>query len=432
MAERTDVDLTSYRKHLAAEVRASLTAGGFICGILGLVSSVLVYALDRTGVVQNVDSPMVFAGVAGAYSLAFWAVARTGRVRGPLLYGLFIPFLLLPTGLFVLAHFQMPGGAASYVTGPFSYLYFVMIILTGFVFDGRLSVLAGILSAAGYMFAYRLALPGLEQVVTPDPTLRQDLTAAPIYGFKALMMVFAGLLVAAFSSTVRRLVERTVREEQQKDRISRLFGQYVSEEVKDKIISEKSEISGERRTVVILFSDLRGFSSLAEGKDAADIVALLNDYFDAMVGRIAGAGGVVDKFIGDAVMAVFGGLMPLDNPAAAAVRAALSMREGLADLNRRLAARGIGPLDNGIGLHIGEVLQGPIGSRDRKEFTVIGDAVNTASRLEGLTRHLPHPILLSDAVHALLPPDLQGRCVNVGPTRLKGKQSEVSVFGISQ
>jgi class 3 adenylate cyclase len=430
MDTQPDVDITAFEKHLAAEARDAVVKGGLVSALLGFLSGAILLALLLAGAVDNLTSPVVFALSAGAYSLLLFFVAKTGRLEGGLLYLLILPFVMLPTFFFILTHFELPSGAASYITGPISYLYFHLIFMTAFLFDARLSILAGIVSAIGYEFSYSLAVIGLSRISVADPILRQDLTAAPIYLFKGVMMVFAGFLVAAMSGTVRRLIERTVREAHQKDRISRLFGQYVSQEVKDRIVSEKSELVGERRNVVILFSDLRGFSSFSEGREAEAIVALLNRYFDAMVGCISAHGGTVDKFMGDAVMAVFGGLVPLRNPAEAAAAAALAMRAKLAELNADLTASGLAPLENGIGLHYGEVLQGPIGSQERKEFTVIGDAVNVASRLESLTRDSGHRILLSEAVRERLPVALAARTVAVGPTKLKGKQAEVNVFAI--
>jgi len=181
--------------------------------------------------------------------------------------------------------------------------------------------------------------------------------------------------------------------------------------------------------VVVLFSDLRGFSTFAERRDPAEVVERLNAYFERMVDAINKEGGVVDKFIGDAIMAIFGGLKQLDNPCEAAVRAAVGMREALTELNASWAKEGLEPFDNGVGIHVGEVLQGPIGSRDRKQFTAIGDAVNSAARLEGLTKTNDQPILITDAVHAALPEELQRQFAPLGEVKVKGKRDSLAIFG---
>ena len=123
--------------------------------------------------------------------------------------------------------------------------------------------------------------------------------------------------------------------------------------------------------------------------------------------------------------------MPLDNPQQAAVDAALAMRIELAALNEHFRAQGLAPFDNGIGLHFGVVVQGSIGSSARKEFTVIGDAVNTAARLESACKDFPESILLSDTVHAALSPATQQRCTDHGAIAVKGKAEAIVVFGLA-
>ena len=132
--------------------------------------------------------------------------------------------------------------------------------------------------------------------------------------------------------------------------------------MREKLLRLTQDSVGERKTVVVLFSDIRSFTAWSEGVEPEQLVLQLNEYFDEMVAAITSRGGTVDKFIGDAVMAVFGGLLPLDDPAEAALDAALAMRGRLAALNVTRQQRGWATLDNGIGLHRGDVLQGTIGS----------------------------------------------------------------------
>jgi len=190
--------------------------------------------------------------------------------------------------------------------------------------------------------------------------------------------------------------------------------------------------AGERKEVVVLFSDIRDFTACCEESPPEDIVARLNEYFQEMVEAIGEHGGVVDKFIGDAVMAVFGGVLELDDPGVAAVKAAKGMRQRLARLNEQWKREDRPGFENGIGLHFGEVIQGSIGAERRKDFTVIGDAVNIASRLEGLTRKTGHAIIVSEALHARLPEVMQSTCTKLGSFPLKGRNAPVRVWGVSQ
>ncbi len=188
---------------------------------------------------------------------------------------------------------------------------------------------------------------------------------------------------------------------------------------------------GWRSRCVLLFSDLVGFTPLSASLEPADLFDLLNRYFELMAAAVLAEQGLLDKFIGDAVMAEFG--VPRSRgereEARAAVRAALAMQRGLEALNAELAATGRPPLRHGIGLHVGEVIAGNLGSSQRLEFTVVGASVNVASRLEGLTRRYPeHPILISGDLLALLPGELEVE--PLGAHRLKGWPVPLEVFAL--
>jgi adenylate cyclase len=155
------------------------------------------------------------------------------------------------------------------------------------------------------------------------------------------------------------------------------------------------ELGGEERRVTILFSDLAGFTTLAETLPPVGVVALLNEYLGAMTEVIYVERGTVGDFVGDAVLAYWGAPTEQPHQAARACRAALAMQSALTGLNARLGARGLPALNQRIGIHTGEVIVGNIGSEQHREFTVIGDAVNLASRLEGANKRFGTGILVS-------------------------------------
>ena len=174
-----------------------------------------------------------------------------------------------------------------------------------------------------------------------------------------------------------------------------------------------------------------GFTPLSAQLEPADLFSLLNRYFEAIAAAVIAEDGLLDKFIGDALMAEFG--VPRSRgdaaEALAAVRAALAMRASLQNLNDELAASGLPTLRQGIGLHFGEVIAGNLGSSQRLEFTVVGASVNVASRLEGLTRQFPeHSILISANVLALLPDQLEVQ--PLGAHRVKGWPEPLEVYGL--
>ena len=183
---------------------------------------------------------------------------------------------------------------------------------------------------------------------------------------------------------------------------------------------------GERKEVTVLFSDIRGYTTLTENLEAADVVSLLNDYFEAMVEAVFNYEGTLDKFIGDALMAVFGAPLPLQNHAWAAVQSALDMRHRLAKFNRDRANESLPEIRIGIGISSGEVVSGNIGSQRKMEYTVIGDGVNLSSRLEGITKEYGCDIVLSEHTYELCKDHIWVR--ELDRTRVKGKTTPVNIY----
>ncbi|HSQ65917.1 MAG TPA: adenylate/guanylate cyclase domain-containing protein, partial [Polyangiaceae bacterium] len=215
---------------------------------------------------------------------------------------------------------------------------------------------------------------------------------------------------------------------QERDKLKTTFGKYMTEAVMEHLMAGKVELGGETLTATILFSDIRSFTSISEKMDAKELVALLNEYFTEMVDVVIKEDGVVDKYIGDAIMAVFGAPVPKKDDALHAVRAAVGMRKALAHLNERLKARGATTIKTGIGIHTGEVVAGNIGSEKRMEYTVIGDTVNLASRLESSTKELGTPVLISDDTYQLVKDHIEARAVK--EITVKGRQQAVMTWEV--
>lgn len=232
-----------------------------------------------------------------------------------------------------------------------------------------------------------------------------------------------GLLADSFNEMVSSLRE--------KERMSR----YVSEFVRDAVKHDGETVTGCGETVeaTILFSDLRGFTTLSEQLEPSSLVGLLNEYLEAMTEAIQAHGGVVDKFIGDAVMAVFtsSGKEAEDHPQQA-VAAALAMVQSLQDLNHSLAGRNLPPLANGVGIHVDQVIRGSVGSRrHRMDLTVLGDGVNLAARLESLSKTGEETcIFISGEVADRLRD--RSFLLDRGSQQVKGRQSLVQVYELSR
>jgi adenylate cyclase len=216
----------------------------------------------------------------------------------------------------------------------------------------------------------------------------------------------------------------------EKRKMKRLFGRYVSKDVYAQLVAnpELAKLGGKRRDMTVLFSDIRGFTSVTERGNPEEIVAQLNEYFSKMVEIVFRHKGTVDKFVGDMVMALFGA--PLDDPdhAEHAVRAAIDMVEELGRLNKDWKARGMAQLDIGVGINSGEMIAGNIGSSSIMSYTVIGDNVNLGSRLESLNKDYKTRIIMSDATRTRLTQPYETRAL--GDVVVKGKSTPVAIFEI--
>jgi adenylate cyclase len=228
-----------------------------------------------------------------------------------------------------------------------------------------------------------------------------------------------GNLAAAFN----RMVVALKREAFVRD----LFGQYVSPQVARLAIEKEGSLEGQVIECTVLFVDIRRFTALAEVLPPARLIGTLNRYFERMLVVVESEGGIVNKFGGDSLLAVFGSpLNPSPDHAERAVRAAMGMRVALADFNREQAAAEMPELQVGFGLATGELVAGNVGSDRKLEYTVIGDPVNLAARLQELTTELGASILMSEATarHA----GSVARLRSLGEIEVRGRAEAVEVF----
>ena len=229
-----------------------------------------------------------------------------------------------------------------------------------------------------------------------------------------------GDLARAFNAMLHGLRER--------ERLRGTLGRYVSDDVAERVLSERDDISlrGETRHVVVLFLDVRGFSSLSELLTPQELVALLNDYFHVMIEAVQRNGGVVNKFIGDAALCLWGAPRVIKDPELAAVKAALDMQRGADALSESRVARGLPVVGFGIGINAGEALAGNLGSVQRLEYTVIGDAVNLAQRLEAHAK--AGEVLVSESIFKMVSEQIEMELR--APVRLKGKTELVPLWEV--
>lgn len=230
-----------------------------------------------------------------------------------------------------------------------------------------------------------------------------------------------GVLAEAFNAMVAGLRE--------KERIAGTFGRHVGREIAEQLLHHEEELRGVERVVSVLFADLRGFTTRCERLAPGEAVELLNLYHEHMTGLIEESGGIVNQLVGDGIMALFGATGRSADHAGEAVAAGRAMLHGLVGLNAKLAARGFEPVRIGVGIHTGPAVVGTIGSPRRMEYTAIGDTVNTASRIESLTKELGHPLLVSAATFEAADP--RPAAARLEPVPIRGRSGEMTLYSVA-
>lgn len=229
-----------------------------------------------------------------------------------------------------------------------------------------------------------------------------------------------GVLADEFNAMVAGLRE--------KDRIAGTFGRHVGREIAEQLLRNEAELQGVERIVSVLFADLRAFTTRCESLAPADAVRLLNLYHEHMTGVIEEHGGIVNQLVGDGIMALFGATGECRRHADEATAAGRAMLRSLASLNAKLAEHRFEPVKIGVGINTGPAVVGTIGSPRRMEYTAIGDTVNTASRIESLTKELGRPLLISQATWEAADPKLAGeRLEGIG---IRGRSAEMVLYAV--
>lgn len=248
-----------------------------------------------------------------------------------------------------------------------------------------------------------------------DATFTEHLIEAPFF--------------LAFGAVTGFFRDHLHREQHRRDRAMDLFSRFVSPSVVEEIMSRGAILEGEETEATVLFADVRGFTSRCEGMSPPEVFNLLNRFFGEMVSIVFTQRGLLDKYIGDAVMAVFGVPIRSQDHAAHAVRAALAMIARLEELNAT-GYFGDDPIRIGIGIHTGPLMAGHVGCLERMEYTVMGDTVNVASRLQSLTKEYGVPILLSEATRTAIAgvDDLEFRELDL--VKVRGRTASLRIHAV--
>lgn len=296
-------------------------------------------------------------------------------------------------------------------------MLFLLAVLSGFRFHRRFTVYAG-----SAIFLVMVSL------LVYDIMHKQPFTMVDFFSHLTMLSALvATVFVSAFiSGRARAMVLENYNHMKATQHVTQVFGTYVNPEVAQQALEGNLELGGEERQLAVLFCDIRDFTGLSEQLSPSVLVALLNDFFGYMTAPVREQGGVVDKIIGDCVMALFGVPLPVTDYRERALRAAMGMRDNLEQFNQKAAKRSWPRLRIGIGIASGTAVVGNVGTRERMQYTAIGDTVNIASRIEGLCRERGQTILVDEkTAHGL---EEAFSLQYLAAADLKGKKNTVAVY----
>jgi adenylate cyclase len=293
-------------------------------------------------------------------------------------------------------------------------VYFIFVILSTLRLDFWLSTFTGFVAAVE-LFAMAMHYKPLINP-DPEPELYYHLS-------RSMILFTCGVLAGGVGVQLRRGFAASIRAATARDRITNLFGQHVSPQVVERLITEGANTQSDIRRVAVMFVDFRSFTAAARSRSPQDVVDRLDGAFAVLVEILDRHGGIVNKFLGDGFLALFGAPFEATEAPHHAVAAAREMLRAMDAINDGASW----PLRIGIGIHFGEVVAGNIGSPRRKEYTVIGDTVNFASRLEALNKEFGSQLLISAAVRDALG-EACSDAVSLGEVAVRGYDRPMAVW----
>ncbi|MCK1744904.1 adenylate/guanylate cyclase domain-containing protein [Bradyrhizobium sp. 139] len=317
----------------------------------------------------------------------------------------------LPTVILMLQIRSMGASQALGFVVPL--IYFIFVILSTLRLDFYLSTFTGFVAAAELLVV----------ALIYDPASGNGEPQLYFHAVRSTIILICGVLAGAVGAQLRRQFTASIAAATARDRVTNLFGQHVSPQVVEQLMAAGTSAGGDLRRVAVMFVDFRGFTAGAQTRTPQEVVDRLDGAFAVLVDILDRQGGIVNKFLGDGFLALFGAPLEASDAAHRAVAAGREMLTAMGRINAQTSW----PLRIGIGIHFGEVVAGNIGSPRRKEYTVIGDTVNFASRLEALNKEFGSQLLISASVREALGDDGED-AVALGEVAVRGYEQKVAVF----
>ncbi|MEZ4382892.1 MAG: adenylate/guanylate cyclase domain-containing protein [Nannocystaceae bacterium] len=416
------------RELLAMErLRATLTAGFIAFTVLFLAVVFAVRAADFEASLRYPASRWLLLLAPTLYVPVVLAlrrhIDRRAAARRPVdrwrRYAAAIFEVSLPT--VAVALFVAIAGPVAGLHSPPVMLYPLLIVLWTLALDWRVCLLCGAVGAAEFLALFAAHAPALA-AEQPGSVL----SATAPFVIRAAIIMATGIIAALVASQLRRRVIATLRAARSQAHVRRVFGQHVSPEVARALLDRDAADAPTSRRVCVMFFDVRGFTRFAESHTPAEVVSFLDRLFAPLLEEVSRHRGVVNKLLGDGFMAIFGAPVDDPTPEASAVAAARAILGRVDDL----VARGeLPPTAVGLGLHAGPAITGNVGSARRKEYTVVGDTVNLASRIEGLNKRFGARILASAAVVEAA--GIADACEPLGAVEIRGRAEPAELFRLA-
>lgn len=364
-----------------------------------------------------------FSLVIGYFTLIrlriFKAINRSEKIPKFIRYLNATTEISLPTLSIYFLSLNLPFPEMSLHSPPYQ-VFYIFIILSVLRLDPRLAVYTGIIAALEYFGLYLYLMDSQSIQANGDFYSNSGLHFA-----KAALLFVGGLVASFVTSQLKTRINDSMKLIQERNRITNIFGQHVSPAVVDKLLTQKQGEDSEMKYVCMMFFDIRNFTGFSEDKDPIQVIAYLNYVFEIVVDSILRNNGVINKFLGDGLMAVFGAPISSGDDVKKAIDSSLEILERISQVNKSTENH---PIDFGIGLHCGQAVTGNVGTKDRKEYTIIGDVVNLASRIEQLNKEFQTKILASEEVIQFSDKNIH---TFLSEVQVKGREKPVKVYKLA-
>ena len=433
--KRAAVDHDAFEEEFALEslksdrLRVTILIGAIAASVLLVVVMAQLFFDQFQSVFHgNSEGFLQAVGVVFAVNISFLTIERIvisrlikkrSRPSSALKYlSAFVETSIPTTGIIVGSLFL---GPIYTLFTPAAFIYPLFISLSALRLDVRLCIFTGAVAGLQYsLLAVYLVQQASGTVVEPI------LTGIPQHVFKGFLLFITGVVTGLVTLQIRKRILKSFSVVEERNRISRTFGEYVSPEVMGKLLDLKPDLRSENKNVCVMFLDIRNFTGFAEKRSPEEVVQYLESLFEFMIEIVNRHHGIINKFLGDGFMAVFGAPLSDGKDCENALEAS---REILERVHKEVESGNILPTTVGIGLHAGEAVTGSIGSALRREYTVIGDVVNLAARIEKLNKNFDSELLISEIVWQAVSSD--NKAVPMGQVQVKGREQSIQVYQLA-